>query len=825
MISVNTNYTNLRDSGANIEWRIVNGSNTFTVANLISGTLSAGCMEKVSIGNCFSAELDLTLWGVTVDTSNPLVLQFRASGGTTWYSKGTFYIDTLEKSPYTEETEIKAFDAMLKTEVGYMATNVWVNTTDLEVVNNIASDLGVAIDGNTFLDLDSNPIALTHAPHIGENGTTDREMLSYIATMRGGNWIIDSNNSLRLIYPSNAPANTANVDLAVVNFAASETLTVSKVKVNVDSETYYLAPSNISEDAWKALAGYCIEVKLPFYGSQAVADALLTQYNGKSFVPYQSEGAYVDPKYEIGDGVRFQKGTTYYTTLIANQIIDIGWLCPSDLYLKDEEKLDSLYPYLSPRERETLYQFEELQSAVEDAESAASAAQTAVGNANYKEQTIYISKASGTSSVAANTTWVTNTTGNQNEWTTTRPVYDSRFPVLFVATQRQSVSQSSGTTCTCTTPVKDQTTTVIDGGHITTGTIDASVVNVTNINASNIETGTLTGVTISGNTISGNTISGGTISGTTITGSTLTSATANGSVQIANGNINFFKNATTTGTPFSQIKHTVDSSQGDSIEWTNSGYTKLVNTGGGQWTADFIQFALNSNNPSLRFLIYNASDGSCVEVRNTDYAYLNGSQLRANRAGHGDNAAIRVAHGTANKEAGVFVKRTDTDRSIELLVGSGGINRGIYVADANMDGWLIVYNDSTVGINKPLSLSTALGVAYGGTGATTAKAARANLNMVSNLLMSGVSTTDIQVSSDITEYSAFIIVGVPDTTAKSTCFIPKAALSTTSTRWQVADNSYYIAADLYTSGNTLRMKVAGTNHGTKTLDIYGLRGA
>ena len=56
-------------------------------------------------------------------------------------------------------------------------------------------------------------------------------------------------------------------------------------------------------------------------------------------------------------------------------------------------------------------------------------------------------------------------------------------------------------TVTCTTPQVDQTTTVIDGGHITTGTIDAGVVNVTNINASNISTGTLNASRIAANSI------------------------------------------------------------------------------------------------------------------------------------------------------------------------------------------------------------------------------------------------------------------------------------------------------------------------------------
>lgn len=115
----------------------------------------------------------------------------------------------------------------------------------------------------------------------------------------------------------------------------------------------------------------------------------------------------------------------------------------------------------------------------------------AIDGANYREQLIYKSAASGTASMDGTTTWITSTADTQSAWTTKRPTYSSDYPVLFVATQRQTVAQSGGTVCTCTTPVKDDTTTVIDGGHITTGTIDASVATITNINASNISSGTL----------------------------------------------------------------------------------------------------------------------------------------------------------------------------------------------------------------------------------------------------------------------------------------------------------------------------------------------
>lgn len=141
-----------------------------------------------------------------------------------------------------------------------------------------------------------------------------------------------------------------------------------------------------------------------------------------------------------------------------------------------------------------------LTSALSTAASATSTAESA----NAREQLVYISKASGTVSVDAPTAWVTRTTDTQNTWTARRPTYNSSYPVLFVATQRQTV----GGTVTCTTPMRDETTTVIDGGHITTGTIDANVVTVTNLNASNISSGTLNANRIAANSIEVSKLSG-----------------------------------------------------------------------------------------------------------------------------------------------------------------------------------------------------------------------------------------------------------------------------------------------------------------------------
>lgn len=122
---------------------------------------------------------------------------------------------------------------------------------------------------------------------------------------------------------------------------------------------------------------------------------------------------------------------------------------------------------------------EVLLSNVSDLEDDVTALGARVDDANLQEQTIYISATSGTSTVALPSEWVTRTDNVQRYWTARRPVYDEDSPVLFVATQRKAVDGE----VTCTPAVIDQTTTVIDGGHISTGTIDAQRVSTYGIKA------------------------------------------------------------------------------------------------------------------------------------------------------------------------------------------------------------------------------------------------------------------------------------------------------------------------------------------------------
>lgn len=88
-------------------------------------------------------------------------------------------------------------------------------------------------------------------------------------------------------------------------------------------------------------------------------------------------------------------------------------------------------------------------------------------------QYIYYSRASN-STPTKPSTWVTDATGNNNTWTTKRPQYSTSYKYLFVAKQEQTVDGEIETS----TPTRDETTTVIDGGNIITGTVTANQLSV-----------------------------------------------------------------------------------------------------------------------------------------------------------------------------------------------------------------------------------------------------------------------------------------------------------------------------------------------------------
>ena len=79
---------------------------------------------------------------------------------------------------------------------------------------------------------------------------------------------------------------------------------------------------------------------------------------------------------------------------------------------------------------------------------------------------------------------------------------------------------------------------------------------------------------------------------------------------------------------------------------------------------------------------------------------------------------ITVSHGTANKDVVVKVERTDTDVSVGLMVGAGGVNHGVWSYKLNKwmmygDGEKVYLNGICDGAQYAMRLNTSETITYG----------------------------------------------------------------------------------------------------------------
>lgn len=133
-----------------------------------------------------------------------------------------------------------------------------------------------------------------------------------------------------------------------------------------------------------------------------------------------------------------------------------------------------------------------------------SAFQTTVGNtyatqANsvYRTQRIYYRKTSS-GAPNKNETWLTTSGTGYGNWSLNIPQLtnnNTKYPYLYTAVQTQTVTQynnGSGTTCSCSNVLLDNTTTVIDGGSIIAGSVTANEITGSKLSAIYADMGNIT---------------------------------------------------------------------------------------------------------------------------------------------------------------------------------------------------------------------------------------------------------------------------------------------------------------------------------------------
>lgn len=364
MQSTSTTYKNLLN----------NINHTFDVRLNIGGTIygedaifSAKASSRLfdaepTIGGTYSNTFEFSVIlpsGTNVARMATVVPQFRAeAGGTTstWYTYGTYFIDTREVSQNDSGlTVFKAFcyDAMLKANADYGTSSLSWPATDTTVVGEIATKMGITVDSRTTA-LMNKGYTIPTVPI----GYTLRDILSYIAVMYGGNWIITPANKLRLV-PISGGTDTLAVGKSAANLTVSPTRPAyTKLQVSVSEDTDAVIESGSSDDT--VMTAVC-----PFI-TQAIVNTVFTSLSAFQYKPFTANGVWSDPAVELGDIVTINGFTAPVmaidTSFGSGMVMELS--APNDNYIDHE------YAYESPTSRSYKKTMGKMSTAIEQNEEA-----------------------------------------------------------------------------------------------------------------------------------------------------------------------------------------------------------------------------------------------------------------------------------------------------------------------------------------------------------------------------------------------------------------------------------------------------------------------
>lgn len=110
-----------------------------------------------------------------------------------------------------------------------------------------------------------------------------------------------------------------------------------------------------------------------------------------------------------------------------------------------------------------------------------------------------------------------------------------------------------------------------------------------------------------------------------------------------------------------------------------------------------------------------------------------------------------------------------------------------------------------------ISLTNALAIAYGGTGAKNAAAARTNLGIAATSLYNGTLTSG-SITFNYGNYNFYVIIGRPNSSAsRASLVVPRIMLTTSAVSFQIADESNYKSFSLSYSGSLVTLSMGNGN--------------
>ena len=219
---------------------------------------------------------------------------------------------------------------------------------------------------------------------------------------------------------------------------------ISKIILLVDNENYFEAGND---------TGRTLEITCP-YGTQAMANNLLSSLGGYAYQPATATDALIDPAAELGDAVTV--GGIY--TVLAQMDTTFDSLMTADIGAPGQEEIESEYPYVSQQQSDINRQLADTRSEIAKNSEQIQLTVEGLKSANQAISQLTLSIDSIELSVSNGSTSSTITLKKDN-----------------VVISSQEITMSGLVTFTGLA----NGTTTINGGCIKTGTIDADRLNLT----------------------------------------------------------------------------------------------------------------------------------------------------------------------------------------------------------------------------------------------------------------------------------------------------------------------------------------------------------
>lgn len=196
------------------ETRVSIAGTDYEEDSIESMSVLSDLFKEFSIGNVVARQFTLVLrdWD-SIPKGAKVVPYVRVVNDVTrqaseWLKKGVFYVYSRTEDVDGEYLALTGYDALMRSDVPFFKTGTWVSTDALDVAQAIAEDIGTSLESSTYSLLKNDPVSIPYIPVMGEDGTTDREMLQYIAAAYCGNWIIDDDGKLKLVCFKDTPSST-----------------------------------------------------------------------------------------------------------------------------------------------------------------------------------------------------------------------------------------------------------------------------------------------------------------------------------------------------------------------------------------------------------------------------------------------------------------------------------------------------------------------------------------------------------------------------------------------------------------------------------------